>query len=115
MKLLVSRLLLCVALASLPLLAACGGGGDGGGHDVNKGGVMHHFGLEDPLHNCIECHGANLQGGKGPSCYSCHSLPASHTAIRKGVPHNPGSSDICSACHGPNNSGGLGPACTNCH
>jgi hypothetical protein len=113
MKLAVSRILLGIALASLPLLAACGG--DGGGHDVNRGGVMHHSGLEDPLHNCVECHGANLQGGRGPSCYSCHSIPSSHTAIRGGRKHNPGSRDICPTCHGPSNTGGLGPACTNCH
>ena len=115
MKLFVSRILLGVALVSLPLLAACGDDDDGGGHDVNRGGVMHRSGAEDPLNNCVECHGSNLRGGNGPSCYSCHTRPASHTAVRGGVYHNPGSTDTCPTCHGPNNSGGLGPACANCH
>jgi hypothetical protein len=115
MKRLITKIVLGIALVSLPFLAACGDDGDGGGHDVNRGGVMHRSGLENPLSNCVGCHGANLQGGSGPSCYSCHSIPASHTAIRGGKAHNPGSSDICSTCHGPNNSGGLGPACANCH
>ena len=116
MKLFVSRMLLGIALVSLPLLAACGGDDDdGGGHDVNRGGVMHRSGAEDPLNNCVGCHGSDLQGGSGPSCYSCHSNPASHTAIRGGVAHNPASRDTCPTCHGPNNSGGLGPACANCH
>jgi hypothetical protein len=111
----VSRTLLGILLISLPLATACSGDGEGG-HDVNKGGVMHKAGLEDPLHNCVECHGADLKGGSGPSCYSCHSLPASHTAVRGGIPHNPATDTaVCNACHGPNNSGGLGPACSKCH
>lgn len=114
MKPRLARTLTAALIVSLPLFANCGGDG-GGSHDVIKGGVGHRPGLEDPLHNCVECHGATLQGGRGPSCYSCHSIPASHTATRGGVKHNPGSSDICPTCHGPNNSGGLGPACANCH
>jgi DnaJ-class molecular chaperone len=98
---------------SLPLLAACSD--DGGGHDVNKNGVMHKAGLEDPLSNCTQCHGANLRGGSGPSCYSCHGIPASHTAIRGGKAHNPAATSTCVACHGPDNTGGLGPACSTCH
>ena len=109
-----ARTLLSALLVSLPLLAACSDD-DGGGHDVNKNGVGHKAGLEDPLRNCTECHGATLNGGRGPSCYSCHGIPASHTAIRGGWAHNPAPTTTCSACHGPNNSGGLGPACSTCH
>ena len=113
MKKSATRLLLCALLVSLPLLAACEDEDEG--HDVNKGGVMHKGGLEDPLNNCTECHGATLQGGKGPSCYSCHGIPATHTDNRGGRLHNPAPTDTCSACHGPNNTGGLGPACSTCH
>ncbi len=44
------------------------------GHTVNKDGVAHRPGLEDPTANCTACHGADLQGGTNgePSCYSCH-------------------------------------------
>jgi hypothetical protein len=114
MKRSVARLFLCAAVVSLPLLAACSDDEEGG-HDVSKNGVMHKSGLEDPLRNCTECHGANLRGGKGPSCYSCHGIPASHTAVRGGKAHNPGATSICPSCHGPNNTGGLGPACSSCH
>jgi mono/diheme cytochrome c family protein len=42
------------------------------GHTVNKNGVYHRPGLTDPMTNCVQCHGADLRGGSGPSCYSCH-------------------------------------------
>jgi hypothetical protein len=42
------------------------------GHTVNKNGNYHRPGLNDPLTNCVQCHGADLRGGSGPSCYKCH-------------------------------------------
>jgi hypothetical protein len=42
------------------------------GHTVNKNGIYHRPGLTDPLTNCVTCHGADLRGGSGPSCYKCH-------------------------------------------
>jgi len=84
------------------------------GHTDNQGGVLHKTGKNDPLANCVGCHGATLQGDLGPACTSCHDN-ADHTASRDGVRHRSGSSSTCEACHGPDNTGGIGPACTSCH
>jgi hypothetical protein len=89
---------------------------DGGGtaHTENNGGVMHAPGKNNPLVNCTSCHGADLKGGTGPSCYSCHNN-SDHTINRLGHMHRAGASSTCNACHGPSNTGGLGPACSTCH
>jgi hypothetical protein len=67
-----ARVLRASALASLLALAACSNAPDD--HQVNKDGVRHKAGLTDPLANCTGCHGANLEGGDGPSCTSCHGV-----------------------------------------
>jgi cytochrome c553 len=42
-------------------------------HTISQDGVMHKSGLQDPLTNCVGCHGADLQGGNvGVSCFECH-------------------------------------------
>lgn len=42
-------------------------------HTVNVKGVYHKTGLTNPTANCVECHGADLQGGTAKkSCFSCH-------------------------------------------
>jgi cytochrome c553 len=42
-------------------------------HTLNKSGALHKSGLNDPLNNCISCHGNDLTGGtSGVSCFSCH-------------------------------------------
>jgi len=42
-------------------------------HTISKDGFMHKSGLEQPMTNCISCHGADLRGGTvGVSCYECH-------------------------------------------
>lgn len=42
-------------------------------HTISKHESMHKSGLEEPLTNCVLCHGADLQGGtSGVSCYECH-------------------------------------------
>jgi len=91
------------------------------GHTEDNGGVMHRPGKEDPLKNCTACHGADLTGGVGPSCYTCHNSN-DHNVSHGGVMHGPGSTSTCVNCHGPksgssakSSTGGLGPACSNCH
>lgn len=43
------------------------------GHTVNKSGTFHKAGLDDPLTNCVQCHGSDLRGGSaGVSCFQCH-------------------------------------------
>jgi hypothetical protein len=42
-------------------------------HTINNGGFSHKDGLYQPETGCTACHGADLMGGFGPSCYSCHS------------------------------------------
>ena len=42
-------------------------------HTISQDGFMHKTGLNDPLTNCIACHGADLKGGTtGVSCFECH-------------------------------------------
>ena len=42
-------------------------------HAISKDGFMHKSGLNQPLDNCVGCHGADLNGGTtGVSCYECH-------------------------------------------
>ena len=42
-------------------------------HAISKDGFMHKSGLNQPLDNCVSCHGADLKGGTtGVSCYECH-------------------------------------------
>jgi hypothetical protein len=44
-----------------------------GDHTISQDGVMHKPGLNDPLSNCITCHGADLRGGTSQvSCFECH-------------------------------------------
>jgi len=115
MKKLAFRLALAAVLAAAPLLTACSDDDDDGApssHMIDAGGVMHLDGFADPLKNCTECHGATLNGGRGPSCYSCHTA-AGHSITFQGVNHATGVD--CTRCHGPNNTGGLGPACSTCH
>jgi mono/diheme cytochrome c family protein len=54
-----------------------GGDSSSGGlpsnHTNSEEGAMHAPGNNYPYSNgCTSCHGSNLQGGIGPSCYSCH-------------------------------------------
>jgi len=42
-------------------------------HTISQEGYMHKSGLDNPLVNCVDCHGADLKGGSvGVSCYECH-------------------------------------------
>ena len=90
------------------------GGGLPNSHSEDNGGAMHKPGKTDPLTNCVACHGADLTGGVGQSCYNCHNND-DHTIDRFGNMHKSGADSTCNACHGPNNTGGLGPACSQCH
>jgi hypothetical protein len=106
-----AALIMCAAA----VFTACGSGGDGpGSHTLSLGGASHLEGHTNPLVFCTACHGADLRGGEGPSCYSCHNS-SGHAAARGGRRHRAGAEGSCSVCHGPDNSGGIGPACTACH
>ena len=63
-------------LRALTLLAVLGclhcGGGAPADHTIDLDGAYHKSGLKAPTTNCVECHGATLRGGAGPSCYDCH-------------------------------------------
>ena len=42
-------------------------------HTISKNGFMHKSGLEQPLVNCVSCHGSGLKGGTAAvSCFECH-------------------------------------------
>ncbi|MDA9951706.1 hypothetical protein N9D31_03920 [Oligoflexaceae bacterium] len=45
-------------------------------HTVNNAGYFHHSGISDPIANCTQCHGNELQGATtrsgNPSCFLCH-------------------------------------------
>lgn len=41
-------------------------------HTKDRKGAMHKRGSKEAVANCGECHGADLRGGKAPSCYACH-------------------------------------------
>ncbi|OGD22026.1 MAG: hypothetical protein A2W03_15685 [Candidatus Aminicenantes bacterium RBG_16_63_16] len=65
------------AAAALGMAACSSPAGDSGNHPadhtVNKGGTYHKPGLENPLADCVACHGADLNGGTaGISCFRCH-------------------------------------------
>ena len=108
------KVILCALVAFAPALAACSS--DSGGHSVNLGGANHRDGSADPLSNCVGCHGSNLHGGEGPSCYNCHHSN-DHTTSYGGVRHNSPGVD-CTRCHGATRTrGGIGPACvgSGCH
>jgi hypothetical protein len=49
-----------------------------------------HFAAAAPLTNCTLCHGTNLTGGSGPSCYTCHDPAVAAPVFRL----------QCTFCHG---------------
>ncbi|TNF32250.1 MAG: hypothetical protein EP329_10825 [Deltaproteobacteria bacterium] len=63
-----------VTVGLFVLFAACDTSNAPDDHTVNEGGVYHKPGLQNPTANCTECHGSSLQGGRGPSCTSCHGV-----------------------------------------
>lgn len=100
-----------------PNCATCHGGDSlapPADHTDLQGSAKHKPGKDDPLVNCVECHGKDLKGNFGKSCYGCHNN-ADHTADRGGIKHLSGAQSGCVSCHGPQNKGGLGPACAKCH
>lgn len=99
-------------------------------HTISKNGDMHKPGYGTPLaqtSDCTVCHGLDLTGGIGPSCYSCHPRwwagegpPVDHTVLLGGTTlHKPGYTDPfannCTQCHGANLNDGFAPSCYDCH
>lgn len=107
-------LAVCILAAGAVFAGCSGGGGSPGSHTLSLNGVSHLEGHFNPLAFCTACHGANLRGGEGPSCYNCHDN-GDHNTIRNTRRHRGGGESSCVPCHGPNNSGGIGPACALCH
>ncbi len=71
------KTIILAGLMALAMAACSSPAGDSAGHradhTVNKSGVFHKPGLDNPLTNCVSCHGADLRGGTaGVSCFKCH-------------------------------------------
>lgn len=110
-------IVLCSVVVLFSQLTACSTQGGHDEHIVDLGGVDHRQGGTDPLVNCVFCHGADLQGHTGPSCYTCHNSTDHATTYGSGgIRHNQPQVD-CTRCHGPAGRGGLGPGCmsASCH
>ena len=71
---------LSILLLMLVLISACEKTNDQSkynppaDHTVSNDGLMPKSGLDQPLTNCVSCHGSDLRGGTtGVSCYECHN------------------------------------------
>lgn len=84
-------------------------------------GVFVRNSLQSDPASCMPCHGEALEGGSGPSCYSCHTVyPHTNkgvtTAQHGAAVLKEGKSACATTCHGSDMKGGLsGVACTKCH
>ncbi|WP_455220729.1 c-type cytochrome [Kaarinaea lacus] len=88
-------------------------------HTNSEDGILHAPGNNYPYTNgCTACHGVTLQGGIGPSCYSCHGQEWNESAPSSSNSGSTGSgggttttegqnlySTYCAACHGATGSG----------
>jgi len=66
------RFFLLLLLPALVIVADCGSDAPDD-HQVSQDGTRHLEGLKDPDVNCVTCHGEDLKGDDGPSCYECHN------------------------------------------
>jgi mono/diheme cytochrome c family protein len=90
-------------------LATTSGGGGGTSmpaHDDSQGGAGHAVDKDTPYSSgCTACHGANLTGGSGPSCFSCHgekwneSAPSGSGGTTASTPQGKYQT-YCQSCHG---------------
>ena len=69
-------LLSVLAMLLCMLLFSCGDEGKynpPADHTRSNHGAMHKPGLDQPMTNCVSCHGSDLNGGTtGVSCFECH-------------------------------------------
>ena len=96
-----------------------GGGNTGGGslppnHTNSEEGVLHADGNDAPYTNgCTSCHGITLEGGSGPSCFTCHGVEWNESPPSGGGTSGGGGtidgqalfSANCAGCHGISGSG----------
>ncbi len=75
---------------------------------IELGGfALHRPGYEDPLANgCSNCHGPELRGGLGPSCYVCHRREWDDHNF-SGEPWLPAEANQCQPCHLSPTAGGV--------
>ncbi len=79
-------------------------------HTDREDGVLHAPGKDRPFTNgCTDCHGADLRGGYGPSCFSCHGREWENDS---GSGHSPSFNSAvsmrkCEGCHGPESLHGI--------
>ncbi|MCF7823491.1 MAG: hypothetical protein K9N35_04900 [Candidatus Marinimicrobia bacterium] len=67
---------LALSLILILFLVACEqpSGNAPADHTGINGGVAHKPGFNDPMKNCVSCHGSDLRGGSaGVSCFACHA------------------------------------------
>jgi hypothetical protein len=65
-------MILAAGLAACDDDENCGPSDAPADHTVSEDCARHLPGLREPEENCTACHGTDLRGGAGPSCYSCH-------------------------------------------
>jgi hypothetical protein len=134
------RISLALALLGAVAAAGCGQSSSNGTATDIGSGIKHAYFGDPKVHvaeymkqcqtpkpsdafTCTSCHGANLLGGMGPSCSSCHTAPnpsACFAHPTDGSFANPAlhgaawisSSGSCATCH---DHGDFAPRCDSCH
>ncbi len=93
-------------------------------HTLLKGtdGIAHKAGDVNTITVCSGCHGANLKGGAGTSCYNCHAIGVDHTVVESEdsvtashMTNLKQPTTYCVACHGSDLRGGWANSCYECH